>query len=108
MNIAVDLLEIPGGQHLFVVIDYYSRWPEVVCSTKTTAHRIVKSLEAMFHTHGIMQTLRSDNGQPFALAEFRQFLDYLGTQHKKGVPYWPQSNGEVERFNGTVLKIGRR
>ena len=29
-DIAVDLLEIPGGNHLLVVVDNYSRWPEVI------------------------------------------------------------------------------
>ncbi|CAB4034679.1 Transposon Tf2-9 poly, partial [Paramuricea clavata] len=31
----------------------------------------------------------------------------LGIIHKKGVPYWPQSNGGVERCNETLLKIVR-
>ena len=39
--------------------------------------------------------------------EFEGFLEYLGIQHKKGVPYWPQSNGEVERFNSTMMKVIR-
>ena len=34
-------------------------------------------------------------------------LSDLRIVHHKGVPYWPQSNGEVESFNGTVLKIIR-
>jgi len=59
----------------------------------------------MFQIHGLPETLRSDNGQPFASAEFKCFLEYLGISHKKGIPYWPQSNGEVERFNKTILKI---
>ena len=44
------------------------------------------------------------NGPQFVAAEFEGFLEYLGIQHTKGVPYWPQSNGEVERFNETIMK----
>ena len=62
-------------------------------------------MEAIFRTHGLPETLRSDNGPPFASKEFEGFLEYLGISHKKGVPYWPQSNGEVERGNETILKI---
>ena len=37
---------------------------------------------------------------PIASEQFETFLEYLGIQHKKGVPYWPpQSNEEVERCN---------
>ena len=107
VDIAIDLLEIPGGNHLLVVIDYFSRWPEVISVPKTDAHNIIKSMESIFQTHGLPESVRSDNGQPFASAEFGKFLSDLGIVHHKGVPYWPQSNGEVERFNGTVLKIIR-
>ena len=48
--------------------------------------------------------MRSYNGPQFVAAEFEGFLEYLGIQHMKGVPYWPQSNGEVERFNETMMK----
>ena len=34
-------------------------------------------------------------------------MDYIVIDHKKGVPYWPQSNGEVERYNETLMKTIR-
>ena len=64
-------------------------------------------MEAIFRTHGLPETVRSDNEPPFASMEFEGFLEYLGIEHKKSVPYWPQSNGEVERCNETLLKIVR-
>ena len=64
-------------------------------------------MESMFRTHGLPETLRSDNGPPFASREFEGFLEYLSIDHKKGIPYWPQSDGEVERLNKTLLKAIR-
>ena len=64
-------------------------------------------MEGIFQTHGIPESVRSDNGPPFSSAEFEGFLDYLGIVYLKGNPYWPQSNGEVERCNKTLLKIIR-
>ena len=58
-------------------------------------------------THGLPYSVRSDNGSQFVAVEFEGFLEYLGIQHKKGVPYWPQSNGEVELFNSTIMKVIR-
>ena len=46
-------------------------------------------------------------GPPFASQQFKAFLEYSGIEDKKGVPYWPQSNGEVERVDETILKIVR-
>ena len=106
-EISVDLLEISNGEHLLVVVDYYSRWLEAILLKKTDAQHVIKSMEAIFRTHGLPEALRSDNGPPFASKEFESFLKYLGISHKKGVPYWPQSNGEVERGNETILKIVR-
>ena len=40
-------------------------------------------------------------------AEFEGFLDYLGIAHLKGIPYWPQSNGEAECCNETLQNIIR-
>ena len=60
-----------------------------------------------FRTHGLPEALRSDNGTPFASREFEGFLEYLAVDHEKGIPYSPQSDGEVERFNKTLLKIIR-
>ncbi|XP_048590584.1 uncharacterized protein LOC116613084 isoform X1 [Nematostella vectensis] len=106
-DLATDLTEIPGGNHLLVVVDNYSRWPEVVLLKKTDAPHVITALEGIFRTHGIPYTVRSDNGPPFASKEFENFLEFLGIEHKKGIPYWPQSNGEVERCNRTILKVIR-
>ena len=101
----MDLLEIPKKGHLLVVVDYYSKWPEVAFLTKTDAGTVIKCLQSMFYTHGLPETLRSDNGPPFAAQELEGFLEYLAIDHKKGIPYWPQSDGEVERFNKTLMNI---
>ncbi|XP_020616125.1 uncharacterized protein K02A2.6-like [Orbicella faveolata] len=106
-EISVDVLEISSSEHLLVVVDYYSRWLEAILLKKTDVQLVIKSMGAIFRTHGLPEALRSDNGPPFASKEFEGFLEYLGISHKKGVPYWPQSNGEVERGNEAILKIER-
>ena len=65
-EIAIDLLEVPKKGHLLVVVDYYSKLPEVAFISKANAESVIKRMESMFHTHGQPGTLRSDNGPPFA------------------------------------------
>ena len=89
------------------MVDDYSRWIKAIVLKTTDVNHVVKSMEAIFRTDGLPECVRSDNGPPYALEQFETFLEYLGIQHKKGVPYWPQSNGEVERCNETLLKIVR-
>ena len=68
-------------------------------------HRMlcIKCMQSTFNTHGLPISVRSDNGPPFASREFETFLEDLDIIHKKGVPYWPQSNGEVEHMKETLF-----
>ena len=55
---------------MLVVIVHFSHWPEVIRVPKTDAQHIIKSMELTFQMHGLQESVRSDNGQPFASAEF--------------------------------------
>ena len=84
-ELSIDLLDMSNGEHLLVVVDYHSRWIEAILLKKTDAQHVIKSMEAIFRTHGLPETVRSDNRPPFASKEFEAFLEYLGIEHKKGV-----------------------
>ena len=59
----------------------------------------------MFATHGIPETLVSDNGSVFTGKEFQQFIRLNSIKHVTTVPYHPASNGLAEQAVQT-LKIG--
>jgi len=44
----------------------------------------------------------SDNGPQFLAKEFKQFIRLSGMTHVKTSPYYPQSNGKIERWHGTL------
>ena len=48
-----DLLNVSSGEHLLVVVDYYSHWIEAILLKNTDARHVVKSMEAIFRTHGL-------------------------------------------------------
>ena len=75
-EIAVDLLEIPRKGHLLVVVDYTSKLSEIASLTKIDAGTVIRCLKSMFRPHGLPETLRNDNGPPFASREFQGFLEY--------------------------------
>ena len=58
----------------------------------------------MFATHGIPVAIKTDNGQPFSSEELRRYCNALNIKHEFSNPYWPQANGEVERFNQPLKK----
>lgn len=44
----------------------------------------------------------SDNGPQFIAKEFKEFIRICGMTHVRTSPYYPQSNGKLERFNRTI------
>jgi hypothetical protein len=96
-KVAADLCEYQGKQWL-VVMDYYSRYPEVVQMGKsTTAKAVIDKLKGIFARFGIPETLISDNGPQFDAQEFADFSVRYNFEHLTVSPHFPQANGQVER-----------
>jgi len=47
-------------------------------------------------------TIISDNGKQFIAQDFKGLLRHHGMKHVKTAPYYPQSNGKIERFHKTI------
>ena len=92
---------------LFVVIDEYSRYPEVEIVRSTSANIVIPKLDRILSTHGIPPEIKSDNGPPFQSHSFAQFAQHMGFHHRKITPAWPKANSESERFMRTIPKTLR-
>ena len=104
-DLATDLLgPLPSGDHLLVVVDYFSRYVEVSVVKQTTSEIIIQHLEEMFCRHGYPVTLKSDNGPQFRSGEFQTFCGMNNIEHIKVTARYAQANGEVERQNSSLLK----
>jgi transposase InsO family protein len=44
----------------------------------------------------------SDNGQQFVAKDFKEFIRISGMTHVRTSPFYPQSNGKLERFHQTI------
>ena len=105
-NLAADLMgPLPSGEYVVIVVDYYIRYFEVDILKSATSATIIGSLERIFCTHGLPQSLKADNGPQFTSEDFGAFLKTNGIQHRASTPLWPQANWEVEHQNRILLKI---
>lgn len=59
-------------------------------------------LRELFATHGLPDTIVSDNGTGFASAEFKSFCRKNAINHYRVAPYMASSNGLAERTVQTV------
>ena len=105
-KLAADLFELNNNPYL-IVVDYFSRYPEVVKLTSTTSVNIINILKSIFARHGIPSTLITDNGPQFSSREFQKFASVYSLQHLTSSPRYPQSNGLVERAVGTTKGLLR-
>ena len=51
---------------------------------------------------GVTPRIISDNGPQFLAKDFKEFIRVAGMTHVKTSPYYPQSNGKIERFHKTL------
>ena len=101
---------LPTGEYLLVVIDRYSRFPEIEIVRSTKASTVIPKLDKIFATHGLPTVLKSDNGPPYNSKEYTRYLEALGIRPEFSTPHWPQGNAEAERFMqplGKALKTAQ-
>jgi putative transposase len=51
---------------------------------------------------GVTPRIISDNGPQFLAKDFKEFIRIAGMTHVKTSPYYPQSNGKIERWHKTL------
>ena len=98
------------GENFLIVVDSYSKWPEVYRMTLVTAEKTVEALREMFASHGVPAEIVSDNGRQFTADEFQEFTKANNIRHIFSAPYHPSTNGEAERFVRTfktAMKVRR-
>ena len=94
-----------GHRYILTLVDKATRYPDAVPLRHIDSLAVSQALIGIFAHVGFPTTLTSDNGTQFTSDMFEEFLKSLGTHHQLTPPYHAQSNGLVERFNGTLKQI---
>ena len=103
-KVGVDLFQIEN-MHFLVLVDYYSKYPEVVELQHTDSKTTITALKHIFARHGIPETIVSDNGPQFTSQEYHKFKNEYNFKQAYTSPQHPQSNGQIERFVQTTTKM---
>ncbi|KRZ60461.1 Transposon Tf2-6 polyprotein [Trichinella nativa] len=89
-----------GFSYLLTVIDRFTRWPEVVPLTNTSADSVCRAfLSTWVARFGIPSIVTTDQGRQFQSALWRELTTTLGIKLAPASAYHPQTNGMVERFH---------
>jgi putative transposase len=104
-HVDISYLNIAGTFYfLCSILDGYSRF---------IVHWEIREKMEEIDVQTIMQRARekfpgehpriiSDNGPQFIARDFKEFIRIAGMTHVRTSPYYPQSNGKIERFHKTI------
>ena len=105
ISVAADFCgPLPTGEYLLVIIDEYSRFPDVTVLRSTSAKCVIPHFDRVFANYGIPKKVKTDNGPPFNSGDFAEFAKRLGFRHQRITPLWPQANATAERFMSPLQK----
>jgi putative transposase len=106
VNPTIFNLERHGFRFLITVLDGYSRY---------IVHEEIRENMREFDTEVVVQRalekypgehprIITDNGPQFMARDFKEFIRLMGLTHVRTSPYYPQSNGKLERWHGSVKR----
>lgn len=83
-------------------MDYHSKWPEAYFCSSVSTSAVKEFLTGVFSREGYPEEIVTDNGPQFISREFKEFLHDRAIRLSHSSVYYPQANGQVERFNRTL------
>jgi len=104
-HIDISYLNIGGTfYYLCSVLDGASRfivhWEIRESMTEAEVETILQRAREKFP--GETPRIISDNGPQFIAKDFKEFIRIAGMTHVRTSPYYPQSNGKLERWHGSL------
>lgn len=104
-HIDVSYLNIGGTFfYLCLILDGFSRvivhWEIRESMTEPEIECIVERGRERYP--GVRPRIISDNGPQFISKDFKEYVRLAGMTHVRTAPYYPQSNGKLERVNQTI------
>ncbi|CAH2108926.1 unnamed protein product [Euphydryas editha] len=92
-----------GNTYILGIIDGFSKFIFVRAVRNTKSRTTIKVLEEIFATVGYPKVIISDQGTTFTSNEFKNFVKSLGIKHTCNAVATPRANGQIERYNRTIL-----
>jgi transposase InsO family protein len=104
-HVDVSYVNISGTfYYLCTILDGYSRyivhWELRESMQERDVETIIQRARERF-PHCAPRVI-SDNGPQFTARDFKEFIRISGMTHVRTSPYYPQSNGKLERYHGTI------
>ncbi|CAG2252867.1 unnamed protein product [Mytilus edulis] len=93
-----------ANEHLLMIVDQFSKWVECIPLPSQTAEVTARAaVNDFFCRFGYPYEIFTDQGRNFESLLFQSVCELLHIHKARTTPYRPSANGQVERFNRTLL-----
>lgn len=107
-HVVCDLVMLPsssvGFHYVLVFIDVFSGYVKLYKLKTKSTEGVARAFENLTCLIGPPKLLTSDNGGEFTSKLLEDMCKVKGAEKRTSVAYRPQSQGNVERFNRTLIK----
>ena len=94
-----------GHRYILTCVDFTTRYPEAVALKNIDTQTVAEALLGIFSRVGIPDEILSDQGTQFMSDLMKEVMRLLSVKQLHSTPYHAQTNGLVERFNGTLKSM---
>jgi transposase InsO family protein len=104
-HIDISYINIKGTfYYMFSILDGFSRsiinWEIGEQMKESDIEIIIEKAREKYPE--VYPTIISDNGPQFISKDFKEYVRICGMKHIRTSPYYPQSNGKLERYHKTI------
>ena len=97
-----------GNRYILLLTDHFTKYVEIIPVPDMTAEVCAqKILNEFISRLGCPLSVHSDQGRTYESAVFKQLCRMLEIRKTRTSPRHPQGNGQSERFNRTLLRMGK-
>lgn len=91
------------NSYLLVIVDSFTKYVNLTPVRSTKTKESIKVFKNFFSYFGTPTRLVTDRGTSFTSRKFKHFIHKLGIKHILNSVATPRANGQVERYNRTIL-----
>ena len=100
-----EVASLNGSKYAVSFIDEYTKY--AVVKYMSNKSQLLDKFKEYVAENGTPRTLRTDNGAEYTSNKFKEFCRDSKIKQEFTVPETPQQTGVAERFNRTIVEMGR-
>ena len=100
-----EVASLNGSKYAVSFVDEYTKY--AVVKYMSNKSQVLNKFKEYVAENGTPRTLRTDNGAEYTSNKFKEFCRDSKIKQEFTVPETPQQNGVAERFNRTIVEMGR-